>query len=62
VTDFDDLISHHLLGYHDHSLDRESAVAVIEEIFEGRAEEIDDKDVVQAFLAKVIDIRNTSWI
>ena len=50
----------HLLGNHDHSLDGESAVAVVEEILQGRAKQVNDKNVVEAFLAKVIDIGNTS--
>jgi len=33
---------------------------VIEKVFQGWAKEIDDKDIMQAFLAKVIDIRDTS--
>jgi hypothetical protein len=50
----------HLLGDHDHSLDGESAVAVVEEILQRRAKQVNDKNVVEAFLAKVIDIGNTS--
>jgi hypothetical protein len=34
-------------------------VAEVEEIFETGTEQVDDEDVVKAFLAKVIDIRNT---
>lgn len=30
---------------------------MIEQVFERRSEEIDDKDIVQAFLAEVVDIR-----
>jgi len=33
---------------------------MIEEVLERRAEEVDNEDIVQAFLAKVINIRNTS--
>jgi len=33
---------------------------VIEEILEGWAKEIDHEDIVQAFLAKVVDIRDAS--
>lgn len=50
----------HLLGNHDNGLDGESAVAVVEEILQGRTKEVNDKNVVEAFLAKVIDIGNTS--
>jgi hypothetical protein len=54
--------THHLLGDHDDGLDGESAVAVVEEILETGAEQIDDQDVVQAFLAEVVDIRNAGWM
>jgi len=50
----------HLLCYHNHSFRRESAVAVIKEVFEGWTKEVDDKYIMEAFLAKVIDIRYTS--
>lgn len=49
----------HLLGHHYNRLDCESATAVVKEVFERRAEKINDEDVVQALLAKVINIRNT---
>jgi hypothetical protein len=49
----------HLLRYHDDRLDGESPAAVIEQVFERGTEEVDDQDVVQALLAKVVDIRNT---
>lgn len=51
--------SHHLLGDHDDSLDREPPVAVVKEILETRAEEINDKDVVQTLLTKVVDVGNS---
>jgi hypothetical protein len=35
---------------------------MVEEIFKRGAEEIDHKDIVKAFLAKVIDIRNTGYL
>lgn len=50
----------HLLGDHHHGLDGESAIAVVEEILQGRTKEVNDKNVVEAFLTKVIDIGNTS--
>jgi len=34
-------------------------MAMIEEVFETGPEQIDNKDVVKAFLTEVIDIRNT---
>jgi hypothetical protein len=48
----------HLLGDHDDGLDAEAAVAQVEEVFQAGAEQVDDEDVVQAFLAKVVDIRD----
>lgn len=33
---------------------------MVEEVLEGRAEEVDDQDVVETFLAKVVDIGNAS--
>ena len=51
----------HLLGDHDDSLDGESAVAVVEEVLQGRTQQVNNKNVVEAFLAKVIDLGNTSY-
>ena len=50
----------HLLGDHDNGLDGEAASAVVEEVLERGSEQVNDKNVVEAFLAKVIDIGNTS--
>jgi hypothetical protein len=50
-----------LLGYHDNCLDRELPVAVVEQVLQARAEEVNDKDVVQALLAKVVNIRDAGW-
>ena len=50
----------HLLGNHDNGLDGESAIAVVEEILQGRTKQVNDKNVVEAFLAKVIDIGDAS--
>jgi hypothetical protein len=49
--------ANHLLGHHDDRLDGESTVAVIEEVLQRGTQQIDDKDVVKAFLAEVVDIR-----
>jgi hypothetical protein len=51
-------ITYHLLGYHDNGLDGKLPVAVVEKVLQAGAEEVDDQDVVQALLAKVIDIRD----
>lgn len=54
--------SYHLFGDHHHSLDGESPVAMVEEIFQARAQEIDHQDVVQTFLPEIIHIRDASYI
>ena len=48
-----------MLSYHHNGLGGESAVAVIEEVFERRPEEVNDENVVKTLLAKVVDIGNT---
>jgi len=50
----------HLLGDHDDGLDGEAASAVVEEVLERGSEQVNDKNVVEAFLAKVIDIGDAS--
>ena len=52
--------AYHLLCDHDNSLEREAAVAVVEEVFQRRPEQVDDEDIVEAFLAEVIYIRDAS--
>lgn len=52
--------AYHLLRDHDHRLDGEAAVAVVEEILQTRSEQVDDEDVVEALLAKVVDIGDAS--
>ena len=47
-----------MLGYHDDRLDGELAVAVVEQVLETGTEQVDDQNVVQAFLAEVINIRD----
>ena len=37
---------YHLLGYHNDCLRRESPVAMVEQVFQGRSKEVNDKDVV----------------
>lgn len=53
---------YHLFRDHYHSLDGESSVAVIEEIFQTRTQKIDHKDVVQTFLPEIIHIGDASYI
>lgn len=50
--------TYHLLSYHNNGLDRELAVAVVEQILQTGTEEVDYKYVVKTFLAKVINIRD----
>lgn len=51
--------AHHLLCGHHDGLDGEFAPAHVKEVLERWAKEVDDKDVVQSLLAKVVDLRNT---
>ena len=48
--------TYHLLGDHNDGLQTESAIAVVKEILKGGTEKIDDQDVMQTFLAEVVDI------
>lgn len=50
----------HLLGDHDNSLGREATVAVIEQVFEGRTQQVNDEDVVKSLLTEVVNVGNTS--
>jgi hypothetical protein len=50
--------TYHLLCHHAHRLEAEPPVAVVKKIFQRGAEQVDDQDVVEAFLAKVVDIWN----
>jgi hypothetical protein len=51
----------HLLGNHDNGLYGKPTAAVVKEIFERRAQEINDQDVMKALLTEVVDIWNASW-
>lgn len=50
--------THHLLRNHADCLEAEPPVAVIKEILQRWAKQIDDQDVVKAFLTEVVDIGN----
>lgn len=54
--------AYHLLCDHDNSLDAEASPAVVKQVLQGRAKEVDDENVVKALLAKVVDIRNTGCL
>lgn len=49
----------HLLGGHDDGLDAKLAAAHVKEILKRRAEQVDDQNVVQTLLTKVVHLRNT---
>lgn len=51
---------YHLFCDHNHRLDRESSVAVIEEIFERGSKQIDNQDVMKTFLTEIVNIRDSS--
>jgi len=51
----------HLLRYHYDSFRGESSVAVIKKVFQRGSKKINDQDVVKAFLAEVIDIRDSGY-
>jgi hypothetical protein len=53
--------SHHLLRNHDNCLDRESPVAEVKEILQTWSKEVNDQNVVESFLAKIIDIRYSGY-
>ena len=52
------LDTYHLLGHHDDRLDGELSVAVVEEVLQTGSEKVNDENVVETLLAKVIDIRD----
>lgn len=54
-------MAYHLLRHHHDGLRGELSTAVIEEIFQAGSEEIDDENIVQAFLAKVVNIGDARW-
>jgi len=54
-------MTYHLFGNHHNGLDRELSMTMIEEVFKAWAEQVNDQDVVKAFLTKVINIRNTGY-
>jgi len=50
-----------LLGYHHDGLDGKSTVAIVEQVFQTGTEQVDDEDVVESLLTKVVDIGNTRY-
>lgn len=43
--------------YHDDGFGGETTIAVVEQVLERRSKEINDEDVVKAFLAEVVHVR-----
>jgi ABC-type transporter Mla MlaB component len=52
-------VTNHLLRDHDDRLDGELAVAVVKEVLQARAQQVNDEDVVKALLAEVVYIGDT---
>lgn len=48
-----------MFGDHDDGLDRESPSASVEKVLERGTEKIDDENIVEAFLAEVVNVRDT---
>ena len=46
--------THHLPCGHAHRLDRELASAHVEQVLQARAQQVDDEDVMEAFLPEVV--------
>ena len=53
--------THHLLRGHADRLDAELAAAHVEEVFEVGPEQVNDEDIVQTLLTKVVDLRNALY-
>lgn len=51
---------YHLLRNHNNRFDREAPVTMVKEIFQTGSKQVNDENVVQTFLAKVVDIGNAS--
>jgi hypothetical protein len=51
---------HHLSCSHADGLYRELLPVHVKKIFETGSEEVDDQDIVQTFLEKVVDLRDSS--
>lgn len=50
--------THHLPCCHAHSFDRKLSSAHIEEVLQTWSEQVNDEDVMETFLAKVVYLRN----
>jgi hypothetical protein len=54
--------TYHLTGSHTSSFDRKLSSAHIKEILQARAKQVDHENIVQPFLAKMIDLWDASYI
>jgi hypothetical protein len=52
--------THHLFCYHDNGFYGESPVAVVEEVLQRGTKKINDENVMQSFLPKIVDVWNSS--
>ncbi len=52
--------AHHLFRCHTNSLDGELATAHVKKIFQVRAKEVNDQDIVKTLLTKMMNLWNTS--
>ena len=53
-------ITYHLVSKHEYGLEWELALAVVKQVFETGAQQVDDHHIVVAFHAKPVYIRNTN--
>ena len=51
-----------MFGGHTNGLDGELAAAEIEEVFQVRTQEVDDENVMETLLSKVVDLRYTNCV
>lgn len=54
--------AHHLLSGHTNGLDGEFSATHIEQIFQVGPEKVDDENIMQSFLSKMVYLRNTGYI
>ena len=54
--------ANHLLCGHTNGLDAELASTEVEEVFEVGTQEVDDKNVMETLLSKMVDLRNTDCV
>lgn len=55
------LAAYHLFGYQNDSLQGESPPTHVKQVFERGAQQIDNEDVMETFLAEVVHVRDTGY-